>query len=98
MLHPLRVKEEIVFFKNHSKIPNYLFHLNNNFIRNNSFQVLMVTGGLTGSDNLEIIDTTETLASDDGTWATAGAKLPQPMTGLRATNIDGSVLIFGNFT
>ena len=55
----------------------------------------MVTGGWTGSDNL---DSTETLASDEGSWATSGAKLPRPMRGLRAASIDDRVLIFGDYT
>ena len=53
----------------------------------------MVTGGFTGSASL---DTTETLASNQDTWATA-ATLPRPMIGLRAATIDDRVLIFGNY-
>ena len=34
--------------------------------------------------------------SDLGRWATSEAKLPHPTSALRATNIDGRVLIFGN--
>ena len=55
----------------------------------------MVTGGYTGSDYL---DSTETLATDASSWVTSGAKLPRPMHGLRAANIDDLVLIFGNYT
>ena len=54
----------------------------------------MVTGGY-GSDNL---DTTETLDTDAGSWVTSGSKLPRPMQGLRAVNIEDLVLIFGNYT
>ena len=54
----------------------------------------MVTGGYTGSDSL---DTTETLASNQDTWATA-ATLPRPMYGLIAATIDDRILIFGNYT
>ena len=55
----------------------------------------MVTGGWTGSGNL---DTTETLAGDEDTWTTAGARLPRPMSGLKAATIDDRILIFGNYT
>ena len=54
----------------------------------------MVTGGY-GSDNL---DTTETLDTGASSWVTSGSKLPRPMQGLRAVNIDDRVLIFGNYT
>ena len=54
----------------------------------------MVTGGFTGSD---FLDTTEIFASDEGTWATAGARLPRPMNELRAATIDDHILIFGNY-
>ena len=52
----------------------------------------MVTGGFSGS---EYLDSTETLDSDASSWVTSTAKLPQPMDGLRAANIDDRVLIFG---
>ena len=52
----------------------------------------MVTGGWPGSD---ILESTETLVSDASSWVTSGAKLPRPMRGLRAANIDDRVLIFG---
>ena len=55
----------------------------------------MVTGGYTGSDRL---DTTETLATDASSWVLSTAKLPRPMSGPRAANIDGRVMIFGNYT
>ena len=51
-------------------------------------------GGHTGSEYLDI---TETLDTDASSWVTSGAKLPRPMNGLRAANIDGRVLIFGNY-
>ena len=69
-----------------------MLFVNNDFIRKISLQVFMVTGGY-GSDNL---DTTETLDTDKSSWVASGAKLPRPMSGLRAANIDGRVLIFGN--
>ena len=55
--------------------------------------------GGTGNQQSNIIDfdTSEVYDSDLGRWATSGAKLPQPTSGLRATNIDGRVLIFGNY-
>ena len=55
----------------------------------------MVTGG--SSDDVGYVDTTEVYDSNLGIWVTSGAKLPRPMVGLRATNIDGCVLIFGNY-
>ena len=54
----------------------------------------MVTGGYQSDGGY--IDTSEVYDSDLGSWVISGAKLPQPMSGLRATNIDGQVLIFGN--
>ena len=54
----------------------------------------MVTGGFTGSDSL---DTTETFAGDEDSWTTIGARLPRPMSGLRAATIDDRVVIFGNY-
>ena len=54
----------------------------------------MVTGGVVGGKREET-DSTEVFDSDLGSWATSGA-LPRPMYGLRATNIAGRVLIFGN--
>ena len=54
----------------------------------------MVTGGY-GSDYL---DSTEALATDASSWVTSTAKLPRPMRGLRAANIDDRVLIFGNYS
>ena len=54
-------------------------------------------GGIGGQQSNAIeLDTSEVYDSDLGRWATSGAKLPQPTTTLKATNIDGRVLIFGN--
>ena len=56
----------------------------------------MVTGGkLSGSS--DTTDTTEVFDSNHDGWVISGAKLPQPMRGLRATNIDDRVLIFGKY-
>ena len=58
-----------------------------------------MTGGATGNSSISVnLDTSEVYDSDLGSWVTSGAKLPQPMSGLRATNIDGRVLIFGNIS
>ena len=57
----------------------------------------MVTGGTTRDYDGIDIDTTEVYDSNLGSWVISGAKLPRPMSRLRATNIDGRVLIFGNF-
>ena len=54
----------------------------------------MVTGGELSYG--VYIDNTEVYDSDLGIWAISGAKLPRPMYGLKATNIDGRVMIFGN--
>ena len=61
-------------------------------------QILLVTGGNgeTGAGSNFLIDSTEiynTLLM--GSWTIAQAALPRPMNGLRATNIDDMVLIFG---
>ena len=57
-------------------------------------------GGTGGQSQSNVIDydTSEVYDSDLGRWATSGAKLPHPTGGLRATNIDGRVLIFGNIS
>ena len=54
--------------------------------------------GGTGGLNLDLIDfdTSEVYDSDLGRWASSEAKLPHPTSALKATNIDGHVLIFGN--
>ena len=52
-----------------------------------------MTGGY-GSD-YHYLDSTELYDSGAGTWTTAAAKLPSPMSDLRATNINDKVLIFG---
>ena len=54
----------------------------------------MVIGGQSDAPG-SIIDNTEVFDSDLGSWAISGAKLPQSMNGVKATNIDGRVLIFG---
>jgi len=53
--------------------------------------ILMVTGGWPYTGTTEVYD------SNLSSWAISGAKLPRPMDGLRATNIDGRVLIFGGY-
>ena len=53
--------------------------------------MLLVTGGFAGS---YFLDSTEVFDPSVGSWATK-AKLPQPLEGLRATNINDRVLIFG---
>ena len=54
----------------------------------------MVTGGEKSS--YDYIDTTEVYDSNLDSWVTSEAKLPRPWYGLKATTIDGRVLIFGN--
>ena len=56
-----------------------------------------MTGGSGDSGNWPL-DSTETFDSDLGSWAPSGATLPRRILGLRAANIDGRVLIFGNYT
>ena len=56
----------------------------------------MVTGGKQ-SGSSDTTDTTEVFDSNLGSWAVSEAKLPHPMRGLRATNIDDRVLIFGKY-
>ena len=55
----------------------------------------MVTGGWSQSE-FDRLDTTETYDSNASSWVSSGAKLPRPMGGMRAANIDDSVLIFGD--
>ena len=43
------------------------------------------------SDSIEVYDPSV------GLWTVASAKLPRPMDGLRAINIDDRILIFGNY-
>ena len=54
--------------------------------------MFLVTGGWDGA---EILDSTELYDPSIGSWAN-GAKLPQPVSGLKAININDRVLIFGN--
>ena len=56
--------------------------------------MFLVTGGKDRSNSN--VDTTETFNSIVGCWTASGAKLPRPMDGLRAANINDRVLIFGN--
>ena len=58
-------------------------------------QILLVSGGYTFSEDLVILDSTEIFDPSLGSWR-AGAALPSPVWGLRATNIDNRVLLFGN--
>ena len=44
---------------------------------------------------LDLRDSTETYDHSSGRWVITRAKLPTAVTGLRAINIDNSVLIFG---
>ena len=55
-------------------------------------QILLVSGGWTGSDRLD--DFTEIFDPSLGSWR-AGAELRRPRSRLRATNIDNRVLLFG---
>ncbi len=57
--------------------------------------MFLVTGGDDGS-MAGITDTTETFDPLVGSWVASGAKLPRPMLGLRAVNIDDRLQIFGN--
>ena len=62
-------------------------------------QVFLVTGGydggLTSGGLPSDLDSTELYDSSVGKWAMAGAKLKNRMAGMRATNIDDRILIFG---
>ena len=57
--------------------------------------MFLVTGGLTDFDS-GILDSTEILDLKVGSWVTSSAKLPRPLSYLRAVNINDRVLIFGN--
>ena len=57
--------------------------------------MFLVIGGV--DENWNTLESTEVYDPSVGSWVVAGAKLPRPMYGLRATNIDDRVLIFGIF-
>ena len=57
--------------------------------------MFLVTGGYSGRGHL--LDSAEVYDPSVGTWVVNGAKLPTPMSDLRAINIDDRVLIFGRF-
>ena len=57
-----------------------------------------MTGGDNDDGGYNILDSTEILDLMKGRWLPSGAKLPHPMSGLRAVNFDGRVLIFGKMT
>ena len=75
---------------------NLFLHVNRKFRPSNTFclfhnlliQVFLVTGGY-------FLDSTELYDPSVGSWVVAGAKLPTPMSSLRAINIDDRILIFG---
>ena len=50
---------------------------------------------MTGGDDGYFLDSTEVYDPSVGSWMMTRAKLPAPMQGLRATNIDGRILLFG---
>ena len=56
-----------------------------------ALQMFLVSGGFDGS----ALVSTEIFDPSIGSWR-AGAALPSPREGLRATNIDNRVLLFGN--
>ena len=56
--------------------------------------MFLVTGGWAGPWTGGI-DLTETFDPLVGSWTVSEAKLPKPMWGLRAENINGHLLIFG---
>ena len=51
---------------------------------------------MTGGYNSGFLDSTELYDPSVGSWVVAGAKLPRPMSDMRAINIDDRVLIFGS--
>ena len=60
--------------------------------------MFLVTGGnywITNYDP-QYLDSTEIFDPLLGSWTASGAKLPRPMTALRAETINDRVLLFGN--
>ena len=57
--------------------------------------MFMVTGGQ--DDGRVRLDSTETFDPLSGSWTASGAKLPRPVSGIRAEIIHDSVLLFGNY-
>ena len=53
----------------------------------------MVSGGLAGY-GFTVLDTTEVF--QDNEWRTVRGKLPQTMHAMKATTINGKILLFGN--
>ena len=83
------------YFLNIKKYFYYFLELNLQFNLQFLYEVFMVTGGYASSSAL---DSNEMFDRDLGSWTTSGAKLPRPMRGLRAANIDDRVIIFGNYS
>ena len=57
--------------------------------------MFLVTGGKDGPYWNEMLDTTETFDPLVGTWTESGAKLAQPMHGLKTETINGRLFVFG---
>ena len=57
--------------------------------------MFLVTGGK--DDGGDRLDSTETFDPLVGTWTASRAKLPRPMSGLKAEIINDSLLLFGNY-
>ena len=55
--------------------------------------MFLVTGGTEYID--DYTDSTETFDPLVGTWTASGAKLAQPMGGLKAETIKGRLFVFG---
>ena len=56
-----------------------------------NFKMFLVTGGDYG------VTTTEFFDPSVGSWVISGAILPRPLYEARAANINGRLLIFGNY-
>ena len=57
-------------------------------------KILLVSGGYEAGVAGDYLDSTELFDANVGGWIT-GAALPNPMSGLKAANIDNRIHIFG---
>ena len=57
------------------------------------WQVLLVTGGYSGNNDL--LDSTELLVPGSGSWRLATGLLPRPMSGLSVTTLTNTLYLTG---
>ena len=60
------------------------------------WQVLLVTGGYSGNNDL--LDSTELLVPGSGSWRLATGLLPRPMVSMRVATVDNTLFLTGGYT